>query len=83
MSTRTSTSSVVFTHPFTLPGLGRFYPAGSYRLDADEEQLDVSFEAWHRIATTIFLAEGPSRMAWLVTPADLAAALDADTGKVN
>lgn len=80
---RTSSSTVVFAHPFTLPGLGRFYPAGSYRLDADEEQLDVSFEAWRRVATTIFLSEGPSTMVWLVSPSDLDAALAADTATVN
>src|SRR3569623_486685 len=51
--------TVTFSSPFTLPGLERSYPPGSYTVNADDEQLDVSFEASRRIATTILLRAGP------------------------
>ena len=76
ISTRTYTVS--FGSTFTLPGLERSYPAGSYTVHADDEQLDVSFGASRRIATTILLKEGPLTRAWLVKAADLDAALAAD-----
>jgi len=75
---QTHSSSVTFRAPFTLPGLDRFYPAGSYRVETDEEQIDVSFAAARRIATTIMLSSGAMTQAWLVQPADLEAALAKD-----
>lgn len=74
----TRTYTVTFAAPFTLPGLERSYPAGSYAVRADDEQLDLSFAASRRVATTILLAAGPMTQAWPVTPADLEAALAAD-----
>ena len=73
--------TVTFGSPFTLPGLDRSYPAGSYTVEADDEQLDLSFAASRRIATTILLRAGPMVQAWLVTPADLEAALTQDATK--
>ena len=70
--------TVTFSSPFTLPGLERSYPPGSYTVNADDEQLDVSFEASRRIATTILLREGPLTRAWQVKSVDLDAALVAD-----
>jgi hypothetical protein len=78
---RTRSTTVSFSAPFTLPGLGRDYPAGSYRVDVDEEQLEVSFEAFRRVATTIMLASGATTEAWPVDPLDLTAALDADAAR--
>lgn len=74
----THSYTVTFGSAFTLPGLERAYPAGSYVVHADDEQLDVSFPASRRVATTILLKEGPMTRAWLVKPADLDAALAAD-----
>ena len=77
MST-TRTYYVEFHSPFTLPGLDRVYPAGSYIIRVDEEALDVSFPATRRVATTIMLPSGAMTQAWLVSSADLEAALAAD-----
>ena len=71
--------TVTFGAPFTLPGLDRSYPAGSYTVTADDEQLDLSFAASRRVATTILLKAGPMTQAWLVKPSDLEAALAADS----
>jgi hypothetical protein len=68
-------ATISFPAPFTLPGLDRSYPAGSYVLRIDEEQLDVSFAATRRVATVIMLTSGATTMAWLVEPSDLEAAL--------
>jgi hypothetical protein len=80
---QTRSTSVTFRSPFTLPGLDHTYPAGNYRVVTDDEQLDVSFAASRRIATTIMLTSGAMTQAWLVRQADLDAALanDAKTGK--
>jgi hypothetical protein len=78
---QTRTSHVTFRSPFTLPGLDRAYPAGSYRVETDEEELDLSFAATRRIATTIMLASGAMTQAWLVQPDDLEAALARDAGR--
>lgn len=75
---QTRHSVVSFAAPFTLPGLNRHYPAGDYRVNVDEEQLDVSFAASRRVATTIMLVWGATTEAWLVDPRDLEAALTAD-----
>ena len=72
------TETVIFTAPFTLPGLERSYPAGSYAVTTDDEQLDLSFAAFRRVATSIMLASGATTQAWPVDPADLAAALARD-----
>ena len=72
------TETVTFRAPFTLPGLHRSYPAGSYRVNTEDEQLDLSFTAFRRVATVILLASGAETQAWLVSPVDLAAALASD-----
>lgn len=81
MTTETRTTTVTFRAPFTLPGLDRDYPAGSYRVNIDEERLDVSFAATRRIATVIMLVSGAMTQAWLVDPVDLEAALVNDVAK--
>ena len=78
----TRSETVVFGRPFTLPGLDRSYPAGSYTVTVDDEQLDLSFAASRRIATTIMLASGATTLAWLVAPTDLEAALAQDAAPV-
>jgi len=79
----TSSQLVTFHLPFTLPGLDRSYPAGSYTVTTDDEQLDLSFSAFRRVATTIMLTSGAMTQGWLVTPTDLAAALAEDATKAN
>jgi len=69
---------VTFSASFTLPGLDRSYPAGSYTVQTDEEQLDLTFAAFRRVATMIMLRSGAATQAWPVTPVDLEAALAKD-----
>jgi hypothetical protein len=76
---RTRYMLATFSRPFTLPGLDRPYSAGSYRVDIDEEQLEVSFAASRRVATTMMLVSGGMTQAWPVDPKDLDAALAADS----
>lgn len=75
---RTRSQTVTFAAPFTLPGLDRSYPAGTYRVTTDEEDLDVSFAATRRVATAILLVAGGETQSWPVDPADLEAALTRD-----
>lgn len=81
MTTETRSTTVTFRAPFTLPGLDRSYPAGNYRVNIDEEQLDVSFAARRHVATIIMLSSGAMMQAWLVNPSDLEAALANDAAK--
>jgi hypothetical protein len=75
------TTSVTFAAAFTLPGLERSYPAGTYEVNTDDEQLDLSFAASRRVATTIMLNSGATTQAWPVNPLDLEAALASDLAK--
>ena len=80
---RTRHYIATFGAPFTLPGLDRTYPAGSYDVSTDEESLDLSFAAFRRVATTIMLVDGPMTQAWPVDPKDLEAAIASDTVSTN
>jgi hypothetical protein len=42
MTMRTTSMTVSFAKPFTLEGMDRPQPAGTYRVDTDEELLDSS-----------------------------------------
>ena len=75
---RVTSTNVTFVSRFTLPGLDHDYPAGTYRVDVEEEQLDVSFPAFRRVGTTIMLSRGAITLAHAVDPLDLEAALAAD-----
>ena len=56
MTSRTSTKTVTFSQPFSLPGLDETQPAGTYTVQTDEEPIEgLSFLAYQRIATVIFL----------------------------
>lgn len=61
--TRSTSRTVHFGRPFTLPGLDGPLPPGDYVIETQEELLDgLSFDAWRRVATTIRLprrAGGP------------------------
>lgn len=55
MTTRTTSTTVIFRRPFKLSGADDVQPAGSYVVETDEEKLDASFEAYRRLATLIRL----------------------------
>ena len=60
MSVRTSHRTVAFTRPFSLSSLDQVQPAGTYTVETHEELLPgVSFPAWRRIATLLFLPSRP------------------------
>jgi hypothetical protein len=74
---RTKTTDITFRHPFTLKGLERPAPPGTYRVDIEEEQIDgLSFLAYRRLATFIRLPMTGhglgSTQSLLVDPKDLA-----------
>lgn len=59
MQTRTIAKEVTFTRPFRLTGFDSVEPAGTYRLDLEEEQLDILlFSGWRQIAATLQLRHG-------------------------
>jgi len=82
MIARSLNKTAVFNRPFLLKGIHRTLPAGSYRVVTDEELIDgISFPAYRRVATMIFVpaAPGTSSVEMVtIDPLDLQAALDRD-----
>ena len=81
---RTTRKTVTFSKPFSLEGVGRILPAGSYEVITDEELIEgLSFPVYRRVAT-MMLVPGQSRQASVemlsLDPHDLAAAMDRDSG---
>jgi hypothetical protein len=65
MSIRTARTTVAFARPFAVIGLDDLQPAGTYTVETDEELIDgLSFPAYRRIATSIFLPAHPARPGW-------------------
>jgi hypothetical protein len=60
MTVRTSRKTVTFTRTFSLSAIDQVQSAGTYTVETDEELLPgVSFPAYRRIATLIFLPSQP------------------------
>jgi hypothetical protein len=60
MTVRTSHKTITFTQPFSLSALDEVQAAGTYTVETEEELLPgLSFPAWRRIATLIFLPSRP------------------------
>src|SRR5258708_14301930 len=83
MSIRTTSSTVRFSRPFILTGIGGKKPAGSYTVETDEELLqNVSVPAYRRISTLIRLPPRPdsTELARIVDldPVELAAIVASD-----
>jgi hypothetical protein len=88
MSIRTASSTVSFSRPFFLSGIAGEQPAGSYRVETDEELLQsVSIPVYRRISTLIRLPPRPgsSEVARIVDPdpPELAALLASDAATEN
>jgi len=80
---RSTSRFVTFTKPFLLPDLDPAQPPGRYRVDTVEELLQpLSFEAWRRVSTIMFLPAraggAPVDQVVEVDPTVLAAALALD-----
>jgi hypothetical protein len=83
MTVRTSQRTVKFTRPFSLNGLDEAHPAGTYTVQTHEETLpDLSFLAWRRTATLIFLPSRPGgafvEQLVEIDPSELEAAQERD-----
>lgn len=83
MTTRTTQTVVRFLSPFLLPGFEAAQPAGDYRVDQDEESIEIfSRLAWRRVGAFVHLpaigTAGATRQMVPVKPADLDAALVKD-----
>jgi hypothetical protein len=83
MLTRTTTSTIVFRRPFHIAWIDHEFPAGSYEVVTEEEQLDgISFLAYRRLQTYIYRQSTGDRLGleptYDVDPEDLAAALAQD-----
>lgn len=83
MTTRITTKIVTFERAFTLDEVEGLLPAGSYRVETEDETLDsASFVAYRRIATHIFVpartgSAGGTQM-WKIHPNGLSEALSRD-----
>ena len=83
MASRTTQTVVCFSSTFRLPGVDAPQPAGSYRVDDDEELIEgLSRLAWRRVASFIYLPgigqHGATHQMVPINRADLDAALEKD-----
>lgn len=83
MTSRSSETTLIFAHPFTLSALDGPQPPGTYLVVTEEDEIEgLSFKAFHRTATLLHLpAQGVAstlRQAVTVNPEELAAAHAAD-----
>lgn len=83
MSIRTTTTTVTFKHPFSLPEFERPQPAGAYLVVTDEEEISgLSFLAFRRVATMLRLpsvaTHGRREEVIFIAADELSAALAAD-----
>ena len=70
-----------FSRPFYLKGVDRLLPPGDYSVVTDEELIEgLSFSAYHRISTVMFVPAQSGSAIEMVTidPLDLQAAIDRD-----
>ena len=85
MTLRSHSEAVVFQSAFMLKGVDRLLPAGSYRVVTEEESIEgVSFPAYRRLSTVIFVPAQSHRGAWEmvgIEPADLVAARARDSAQ--
>lgn len=86
MTMRTRTETMVFHHPFSLKGVGRSLPAGSYDIISEDELIEgLSFPCYRRVATFIMAPAAPpdqsSTEMLPIAPLDLADAQRTDAGE--
>ncbi len=84
MTTRTTSKTVTFAHPFLLKGIDRMLGAGDYRVVTDEDLVEqLSFPVYRRVATMIFVpadSQNSSSVEMVtIDPRDLQEAQDRDT----
>ena len=78
MTVRTIRKTIAFRKPFYLKGVDRLLPPGDYGVVTDEELIEgLSFSAYHRISTVMFVPAQSGSAVEMVTiePLDLEATL--------
>jgi hypothetical protein len=81
MTIRTIRRTIAFRRPFYLKGVDRLLPPGGYNVVTDEELIEgLSFSAYHRISTVMFVPAQSGSAVEMVTidPLNLEAALERD-----
>lgn len=81
MTIRTIRRTIAFRRPFYLRGVDRMLPPGDYNVITDEELIEgLSFSAYHRISTVMFVPAQSGSAVEMVTiePLDLEAAQEQD-----
>jgi hypothetical protein len=79
MTTRTTSRSVTFQHPFFLNGFDALQAAGTYVIDVDEQSIeDLSFLAWRRVSTLMRISVHGATEHHTIDPAELDEALERD-----
>jgi hypothetical protein len=82
MTIRTIRQTIAFRRPFYLRGVDWLLPPGDYSVVTDEELIDgLSFSAYHRISTVMFVPAQSGSAFEMVTiePLDLEATLEQDS----
>jgi hypothetical protein len=77
MTMRTTDKTITFQRPFCLKGVDRVLPPADYRVVTYEEIIEgLSFVAYHRVATSIFVPApfGSAVEMVAIDPSDLEAA---------
>ena len=77
---RTTASTVVFRHPFTLNTTVGELPAGNYEIEVDEEEIGSSVDrtVHRRVAVYFYVTDGPSTRTIVIEPRALDEALERD-----
>ena len=81
MTIRTIRRTIAFRRPFYLRGVDWVLPPGDYNVITDEELIEgLSFSAYHRISTVMFVPAQLGSAVEMVTiePLDLEAAQEQD-----
>jgi hypothetical protein len=81
MTTRTTSKTMTFAHPFLVKGIDRILAAGAYRVVTDEELIEeLSFPVYRRVSTMIFVpAQNASAVEMVaIDPQELQAAQERD-----
>jgi hypothetical protein len=77
MADRTTSRTITFTFPFTLPGMSKPHAPGTFEVITDEEQLDVMWDARRSNTRVMFVYPGRVE-AFSVTASDLEEAIAQD-----
>jgi hypothetical protein len=83
---RTTNKTVTFRRPFCLKGVDRLLPPMGYRMMTNEGLIeDLSFSAYHRVSTVIFVPGLSGSAVEMVTidPLDLQSAQEQDAGTLS